>query len=75
MPPVSTIKIVGRNKMKNPTPLEIKKLRQKHHLTRQQLAQIVLKTERAVASWERGERNMPQGSWELALINLEKKPN
>ena len=59
--------------MKNPTPLEIKELRKKHNLTRQQLAKIVLKTERAVASWERGERNMPQGLWEFALIRLEKQ--
>jgi len=59
--------------MKSPNPQKIKELRQKHHLTRQQLAQIVLKTERAVASWERGERNMPQGLWELALLKLEKQ--
>jgi DNA-binding transcriptional regulator YiaG len=60
--------------MKNPTPLEIKELRNKHNLTRQQLAEIVLKTERAVASWERGERNMPHSLWKLALMELERLP-
>jgi len=53
------------------TPENIRKLREKHDLNRDQFARLVYSTPRAVYSWELGERNMPEGLWELALIKLE----
>lgn len=50
---------------------EVKALRTKHRLTCAQFGRLVYQTERAVRAWEYGERNIPQGLWELALIKLE----
>lgn len=40
--------------------IDLKKFREKHNLSQQELASIVKKTIRAVQSWEQGKRNMPQ---------------
>lgn len=53
--------------------IELKKFRDKHNLSQQELAEIVKKTIRAVQSWEQGTRNMPE-SVMVILENYEKKP-
>ena len=55
--------------MKNPD--NIRRLREKHDLSRDEFARLVYVTSRAVYSWELGDREMPDGLWELALIKLE----
>jgi DNA-binding transcriptional regulator YiaG len=58
------------SKEANPLPSQIKDLREGHNLSRREFARIVYSTERAVISWEQGERNMHPGLFELALIKL-----
>lgn len=55
--------------MKNPD--NIRRLREKHQLSRDEFARLVYVTGRTVYSWELGDREMPNGLWELALIKLE----
>jgi len=52
------------------TPLQIRQLREKHGLTRAQFGKMLWQTERAVLSWEYGERNLPNALKELAFIKL-----
>tara|TARA_R110000751_G_C13770956_1_gene480124 strand:+ start:1895 stop:2068 length:174 start_codon:yes stop_codon:yes gene_type:complete len=49
---------------------EIKALREKHRLTKAEFGRLVYQTERAVYSWELGERQMPKALGELVLIKL-----
>jgi DNA-binding transcriptional regulator YiaG len=53
------------------TPVTIETLRKKHRLTREEFGELVYQTERAVKSWERGERELPKALWELLLYKLE----
>ena len=49
---------------------QIKAIREKHQLTRREFARLVYVSETSVYSWENGNRHMPEGLWELALIKL-----
>ena len=53
------------------TPLKIETLRKNHRLTRSEFGSLVYQTERAVKSWERGERCIPEAIWELLLYKLD----
>lgn len=57
--------------LNTPTPENIKSLRQKHQLSVAELAQGLHVNPRTVFFWERGEREMPMGLWELMNIKLE----
>lgn len=52
------------------TPNEVRALREKHGLTREQFGKLVWQTERAVRAWEVGERQIQAGLYELLLIKL-----
>lgn len=54
------------------TPVQIRKLREKHMLTAREFGDLLYVGISTVYSWEAGTRNMPKGLWELALIKLEK---
>lgn len=49
---------------------KIKALRAKHGLTKAEFGRLVYQTERAVYSWELGERQMPKALGELLRIKL-----
>jgi putative transcriptional regulator len=51
-----------------PTPANIRALRKARKWTQAQLAQLTHMTPRGVQMWEGGDRQMPVGLWELALI-------
>lgn len=53
-----------------PTPEDIKSLRLKHQLSAAELAQGLYVNPRTVFFWEKGEREMPLGLWELMNIKL-----
>ena len=53
------------------SPANIRQLREKHGLDREQFAKLVWQTERAVRGWEYGERNMPKAIYELLLMKLD----
>jgi len=54
-----------------PTPAEVKTLREHHRLTRWEFGQLVYQTERAVTAWEQGTRAMPLALWELMIYKLD----
>jgi len=56
--------------LKQKNPRNIKMLREKYDLNRKQFGRLVYATERAVYSWELGDRDMPEGLWELINIKL-----
>ena len=49
---------------------EVKALRAKHKLSKAEFGRLVYQTERAVYSWELGERKMPRALAELLQIKL-----
>lgn len=51
-----------------PSPSDIRQSRLALNLTQSQAGALVWVTDRAWRYWERGERVMPKGMWELFLI-------
>lgn len=60
--------------LNTPTPEDIKSLRLKHQLSAAELAQGLHVNPRTVFFWEKGEREMPVGLWELMNIKLGEIP-
>lgn len=54
--------------MTAPTPKRIKKVRKQVGLSVKEASKVVRVSERAWYHWERGERVMPLGLWELFLL-------
>lgn len=55
---------------KNPSPAEIKALRESSGLTQNGLAALLKVTRRGIQKWEYAESPMPGGYWELMRIKV-----
>ena len=54
----------------NPSPDDLRALRERHGLTQRGLADLIHGTERAVQDYEQGRRRMHPGLYALALLRL-----
>ena len=53
-----------------PTPKRIKKVRKQMGLSVKEASKVARSSERAWYHWEKGERVMPLGLWELFLLKI-----
>lgn len=58
----------------NPTPAEIRALRESKGLTEKAAAEMIYCTVGAWIAWERGDRRMHPGLWELFVIKTREPP-
>lgn len=58
--------------MNNPTPKQIKEIREKYGLTQTVAANLIYKALRSWQQWEKGDRPMDPAFWELFNIKIKK---